>query len=155
MWENPLSISSSPVKTAAPVQTKWYWPELVDLASARQAVHRARGAALFVAGMTVLVALLALAGIELMKGASAWALLDAALFFLIAWGLHRFSRTAAVAGLVLFVLERLAVMFQTRASGILLTVILILLFVHGVRGAFAYHRLRTEIDPAAAAQMFD
>lgn len=74
-----------------------------------------------------------------------------ALFLAVAWGLHRMSRTAAVFGLVLYLAERLFMMFETGPKGIILTVVFALLFGGGIRGTFAFHRFRAAgADPALA-----
>ena len=85
-----------------------------------------------------------------MFGIGASALLDAAIFAAIAFGIKRRSRFAAVAGLILYILERLYMMQRTGAGGLVMGVIFTLLFINAVRGAFAYHRMN-QARPLASA----
>ena len=152
MQNDPLSLAPSESKPMAPMRTRWYWPEITDAESARSAAKLARGAALFCAGITLVVTILAIMGVELVQklGVSAWSLLDVALFLAVAWGIHRMSRTAAVFGLILYALERLFMMLESGPKGIIMTVIFTLAFISGVRGTFAYHRYKTRVDPAVS-----
>jgi len=125
-----------------PMGNKWYWPDVSDLDGAKLAVRNGMWYAVFVAGVTALFAFLALAGVKFM-GIKADALLDAALFAGIAYGLSRYSRIAAVAGFALFVLEKIYMLVTTgkvMSVGIL-GVIIALGFLNAVRGAFAYAKL--------------
>jgi hypothetical protein len=129
----------------------WYWEDVSTLSGAEKAITGGFWAAVIVAGITSLVAALSLAGVNLF-GIDAKAFLDAALFAGIAFGIWRKSRFAAVAGLCLYVLERIYMMQRTGVSGIFMGIIFTLLFINAVRGAFAYHRLN-ESGPARPLQM--
>jgi hypothetical protein len=121
---------------------KWYWPDVSDLDGAKLAVRNGMWYAVFVAGVTALFAFLAMAGVKFM-GIKADALLDAALFAGIAYGLSRYSRIAAVAGFALFVLEKIYMLVTTKSvfSVGILGVIIALGFWNSIRGAFAYAKL--------------
>ena len=123
--------------------SKWYWEDVSDISGAEKAINGGFWAALIVACITGLVAALALTGTKLL-GIGASAFLDAAIFAAIAMGIKRKSRFAAVAGLCMYVLERLYMLQRSGAGGIVMGVIFTLLFVNAVRGAFAYHRLTGE-----------
>ena len=97
------------------------------------------------------MAALALAGTKLF-GIDASAFLDAAIFGGIAFGIKRKSRFAAVAGLCLYVLERIYMLQKDGVAGIFTGIIFTLLFINAVRGAFAYHRLN-ESGQARPLQM--
>jgi hypothetical protein len=120
--------------------SKWYWEDVSDVSGAEKAINGGFWAAVFVACITALVAGLALAGTKLF-GIDASAFLDAAIFAGIAVGIKRKSRFAAVAGLCLYVLERLYMLQRGGAGGIVMGILLTLLFINAVRGAYAYHRL--------------
>jgi hypothetical protein len=78
------------------------------------------------------------------------AYLDAILFGIIAWRIRRHSKFFAVAGLCLFIVEKIY-QFSARPEvavfGIIVAVLITLLFVSGVKGTYAYHRLSKEISP--------
>jgi hypothetical protein len=101
--------------------------------------------AVMVAGVTTLVSLLAIAGTKVGNlPVDGSALLDGAIFAGIAFGLSRCSRFAGVAGFVLFLFERIYMISKSgpAAGGLFLGVFLLLGFLHGMRGAFAYRKLQ-------------
>ena len=119
-----------------------FWPEVKDLETAQSACRTAAGAAFFIAGLTAIVAGIALAGTTVVPGINGWALADAAIFAVLGIFLRRFSRTAAVLALVLLIIERISMMSQgTSPASLPLGIIITLLFITGVRGAYAYHRV--------------
>jgi hypothetical protein len=123
--------------------SNWYWEDVSELSRAEKAINGGFWAALIVACITSLVVLLTFAGVQLF-GLNAWAFLDAAIFAAIALGIKRKSRFAAVAGLCLYVFERIYMMQRGGAGGIVMGILFTLLFINAVRGAFAYHRLTGE-----------
>jgi hypothetical protein len=128
----------------------WYWPDVSDLDGAKDATRFGMWCALLVGGVTALVAVLSLFGIRFM-GTTPAALLDAALFGAIGFGLSRYSRFAAVAGFLLFLVEKIYAFITTGSIlgvGVLGVVILFGLF-NGMRGAFAYQKLLTAVTPEA------
>src|SRR5262249_50013582 len=74
------------------------------------------------------------------------ALLDAAIFAAIAFGLSRYSRIAGVAGFALFLFERIYMLSKAgpAAGGLFMGIFLLLGFLHGMRGSLSYHKLHTE-----------
>lgn len=118
-----------------------FWPEIKDTSTAKDAVHGAVGVSLFIAAMTALLAVLSLVYKKSMLGIDGLALIDAGLFVLVAWRIHKMSRTWAVIGLVLYLLEigERLVDHPSGAVGVL-TIIFILAFIGGIRVAFAFHR---------------
>ncbi len=118
-------------------ESRWrnLWPQLDDLETARSASRQGMWAAAIVA---VLTALFAAFGV---LGTNASAFFDAVLFAVIGIGIYRISRVAAVAGLLLFILERAVIFAQTRQTGGVVAIFILLAFGNGARGAFAYRRL--------------
>jgi hypothetical protein len=118
----------------------WAWPEIVDEDSARDAVHMAGGWAGVVAGLTTLLAVISIFGGVSVMGIRAWSLVDAALFGIVAWRIWCGSRAFAVAGLSLYALEVLyGVVTHPPGVGIL-TIIIMLALINGVRGTFGLHK---------------
>jgi len=116
------------------------------MSDAQKVARQGTWAACFVAGMTTLFAVASIAGV-LSKDfpIDGWALVDAAIFGIIAWGIYQMSRVAAVAGLVIYCLEKIymqSVMGTKFASGLIVAVIIILAFINAIRGTFAYHRMK-------------
>ena len=128
----------------------WFWPDVSDLDGAKDATRYGMWCALLVAGVTTLFAALSLLGVGLM-GVTPAALLDAALFGAIGFGLSRYSRFAAVAGFVLFLAEKIYAVVTTGSilgAGVF-GVILLFGLLNGIRGAFAYQKLLGAIPPQA------
>jgi hypothetical protein len=124
--------------------SRW-WPQIKDADTAKAAVHRAFGVSVFIAAITALLAILSLVYKEPMLGLDGLALADAGLFALVAWRIHKMSRTWAVIGLVLYLLEvgERLVNQPNGAVGII-TIFFILAFIGGIRGAFAFNRYNKE-----------
>lgn len=126
-------------------KSNWFWPDVSDLEEAKKACRVAMWCAILVAGVTSLFAGLAMAGAKF-SPVNGSAFLDAALFAGIAFGLSRYSRVAGVAGFALFLVERIYMISQTRSAlggGLFLGVVLLIGFLNGMRGAFAYQKLQT------------
>ena len=102
-------------------------------------------AAAIVATVTTVLAFSSMRGSEVAKtlGVGASAVVDALLFIMVGFGIWRYSRVAAVSGLLLFIAERLFLWATARHRPGGLAVLLLLGFVNGVRGTFAYHRFTT------------
>ena len=133
--------------------THFYWPAISNLEESLQALNLAVGAALFVAVVNAVVATISLVQHTAILGITPAGYIDASLFAIVGWGIHRRSRVAAVAGLSLFVAEKIY-QFATLPKalvGIAMAVILLAFFVSGVRGTFAYHRFTSADAPEASA----
>jgi hypothetical protein len=128
--------------------SSWFWPNVGNIEEAKKACRVAMWCAVMVAGVTTLFSLLAIAGTKVGNlPVDGSALFDAAIFAAIAFGLSRFSRFAGVAGFVLFLFERIYMISKSgpAAGGLFLGVFLLLGFLHGMRGAFAYQKLQANV----------
>ena len=134
------------LESQATLKEKW-WPEIRDRETARKTARQAFWAAIVVIAVTLAFATLAALGTSV-AGISPAAFVDAAIFGVIAIGIRRMSRVAAVAGLVLFVLERLLMLPENHGMGSLIVgVAITLAFANGVRATFAYHRFAAASPP--------
>lgn len=129
------------VATATKSRWNWLWPAVDTQESARSATRQAFWVAIWCGSATSVFALLGALGIQLFPK---WefdlaALADAGAFGLIAWGLHKQSRLAAVLGLALYLLETIDRWIAVGPKNPVLAGIFILAFIAGVRGAFAQH----------------
>lgn len=145
----PPPAPTAPAQILTPTESKsrWYWPQIHDVESARRAARQGRNVALLVATLTSCLALIGHTYAEFAEktGFDAWAFLDAALFFVIAFGIGRLSRTAAIAGFLLFLLEKIVMWADDgAANGWIVAVFILLAFLHSIRGTFAWHRYRRE-----------
>jgi hypothetical protein len=124
-----------------------FWPNVSTLEDAAWATKQGVWAAGFVAAATGIVALAALSLHKQVAGLGGSALLDAAIFVAVAYGIHKNSRFAAVSGLVIYLAERTYMLKVGQAQGAGATVMVVFLalaFITAVRGTFAHRRLTTE-----------
>ena len=119
---------------------KWresFWPSVDTAEGAALAAKQGFWAVLICTVVTAAFALLSIMGFD------PSALVDAALFAIIAWGLWNKSRFAAVSGLLLYVIERLYMWSTVGIQNPVIPVLFTLFFISGVRGTFAWKRLKT------------
>src|SRR5271168_1749907 len=83
----------------------WYWPTIEDESSAETAVKPAVGVSGFIAALTGIFAILSIVYHEPIFGLNGFSLLDSLLFVLVAWRIKKMSRTWAVIGLLLYLIE--------------------------------------------------
>jgi cbb3-type cytochrome oxidase subunit 3 len=144
--EMSVSVKRNEPTKRATNRSYWFWPSMQTLQSAHKATRTAFWFALVVAVATAIFSILAIGGVQTSILSSPWSLVDAALFGAIAIGLYRYSRVAAVAGLVLYVLNQVwKYMLSEEAFPThwwVMSLAFTLVFLGGVRGAFSYHRLK-------------
>jgi hypothetical protein len=124
-----------------------WWPPVTYREGAKQAAREGAGAAVFVAWVTALFGVLSIFGIQILPDFSTLSLVDAALFSIVAWRTYKMPRAWAVVGLLLLVAGRAIAFYHsgvTAMAGIIVGLLLVLAFLNGVRGTFAYHRLSTQ-----------
>ena len=116
-----------------------------DLATARKATRQAAIAGFVSAAITLALVVWARSSGGAPFGGllNLWSLGDVAVMLGLSYGTFRGNRFAAAGPLGVYVLNQIVVRLGAEAGGgIFLTLIFVLFFVQGVRGAFALHRLR-------------
>ncbi|UHQ20298.1 hypothetical protein LVB87_03815 [Lysobacter sp. KIS68-7] len=123
-----------------------FWPKIDDLESAINAERLGSWAAFAVAAITVVFTTIVVYAGEEIGGIGPYAYVDAVMFAVIGWRIRRHSRGFAVAGLALWIVEKGYQIAMTDAakSGAIMGILLLLMFISGVRGTFAYHRFKSE-----------
>ncbi len=118
------------------------WPKIVDLETAVEASRQGVWAALIVTLVTAGITAFNLITGSNLFGLDASAFLDVFVMVLIAWGVHRKSRFAAVSGLVLYLCAQVILQSarEDATIGVAIGMILTLMFVNAARGTFAYHK---------------
>lgn len=117
----------------------WIWP---DVSSRKNALFAITEASWVMVGVACLSALFTFVDL-----AHSWELderllgfAEAALLAGIAFGVRRKSRSAAVAGFALYILDRIGLWAAIgRPGSLTLTILVAAALLHGVRGTFAFH----------------
>ncbi|MEM9216666.1 MAG: hypothetical protein AAGD25_20245 [Cyanobacteria bacterium P01_F01_bin.150] len=121
-------------------------PATTTLADARKTAKQGYWASLLVAGATTAIILIGIWAGQPITGMdiNLWAFIDVSIYVAIAIGIYRMSRIAAIAGLSLYVINQIYMLTVTgpRASGLGIMLLIVFAFINGIRGTFAYHRLK-------------
>lgn len=125
-----LGLSDSTPKPTSRLK-ELFWPNLTTEPNAQSACQTASLACFAVGGLTAIV------GLFMNK----LGLVDASLFLLIGLGLRKMWRTAALAGLLLYLLEQAYNIAYGNYPGILV-ILIAAIMLNGVRASFAYQRMR-------------
>ena len=112
----------------------WIWPKIADLETAKGAARLGFWVAILGAVIATVFAVFKILDSNL------WTLIDAAIFALIAWGINKMSRFAAMAGLTFYLIEQRNILLTFELQQLPLIAIFMLLYIHSIRGTFAYHK---------------
>ncbi|TVQ23381.1 MAG: hypothetical protein EA367_02515 [Leptolyngbya sp. DLM2.Bin15] len=124
-----------------------FWPTIDSIQRAREVAQQGFWAAVIVAVVTTLFALVSIVAGDIAElPISAGSFIDVGIFVAIAFGIRRMSRVAAVLGLVVYFGNQLYMwsIIGPQTAGIIVVVFMMLAFIHGVRGTFAYHSYRKQ-----------
>ncbi|MBA6231866.1 MULTISPECIES: hypothetical protein [unclassified Colwellia] len=120
-----------------------FWPDVSTIEKAEGVAKGSAGIPLFVGCMTVLVVLYGYFFSPIL-GITLWALIDASIFGLIAYGMFRINRVVSVIGLAFYIWSQVD-MLTTQGAGFgVLAVFFMIYWVNGIRGAFKYHKLKKQ-----------
>lgn len=127
---------------------EWLWPSIVDTTTATQASKQGLWACAWCAGATIFFVVLAQFGAQMLNFDIS-ALWDAFLFIIIGWGIYKMNRIAAVAGLLLYLLERAYMWSEYGPKNPAMAIFITLMFINSIRGIFAYHKMnKIQIEKA-------
>jgi hypothetical protein len=125
---------------------KSWWPEIVDVKSAESAMEQGFYVALFCAAATAILAAISWPNEPSQRTVSPSALIDALLFFFVAAGILKKSRTAAAGGLGFYLFEKVFAWIEYGGpKNIIVAICFIVAFTNGARGADAYHDFRQSV----------
>lgn len=130
-----------------------FWPAVGDEQAAVLAARQGFHAAMYCSIVTAVFAVLGGFGFQIMDF-NLWNLTDAVLIALLAFGIRRMSRTAALIALLYYVAGRIDLWTEYGPQNPVIAGIFVLMFLSAVRGTFAYHRLKRRpegLNPVLAA----
>lgn len=114
----------------------------MDLTKANKAIKRAAIAGFIQAGMTAIIAVIAMVTHVDILGLDASNLLDIAVVSALAFGIFRRSRTCALIMLTYYVISQVYIMISMEnVSNVFLALVFVYFYYQGVRGTFAYHHI--------------
>jgi hypothetical protein len=119
-----------------------FWPQVTNIESARNAAMQGCWAAVLGAAITALFAIASFYGFQAVKGIDAYALVDAVLLLVLAWGIWKMSRTAALIALIYFVGSKLLIISENGIGNPIMMIIFGLFYINSVRGTFAYQNYK-------------
>ncbi len=124
---------------------KGFFPPVGTVEDAEHAVKQGWMAAYFVAGVTAILTLIVMnVDSSAVKGLDAWAFLDVGIMLACGIGMQKWkSRAAAVIALLVFAYGKIysiQVGQNVSIGGWIVAALLLLCFVNGVRGTFAYQK---------------
>jgi hypothetical protein len=144
--KTPIAEKKQPTSShpAKPQTANQWFLKIDSLESAKKAVAQGYVAAYIIAGLTAVIALVALASEQAIAGIDEWAMLDALLMAVAGIGMQFYSRTAALGALILYALGKAVSLSEgnMNTTGAVMSVLFFLALLNGVRGAFAYHRFQ-------------
>jgi hypothetical protein len=115
----------------------------MDLQKAEKAIKSAWIAAVISGSITLFVAVLALVGVRLFNF-TAWVLIDVVLIFGLAYGIYRKNRVCAVIMFIYFIISKIYMLVTVGGlAGLPLAILFAYFFFQGIRGTFAYHKLKS------------
>jgi hypothetical protein len=122
-----------------------FWPPVDTREAAQELIDLAFWASLFLAGVSALIIVLTAVGyISVGMETYLTVLLGGLMLLLLAWGFRKRSRAAAVLGGLFYGINVLVAYDAGRVRHPIAAIAqfyVMLAFIHGVRGVFAWHRL--------------
>lgn len=112
-----------------------YWSKIEDSDKAIQVMHSGAVAAAISSALTATISIVAIWVGHPILGCDAWGLIDAAFFAVVAWRVYRLSLGWAVAGLTMFVVEKVLMFADNPRStgGFIVAIIFFLYYLNAVR----------------------
>jgi hypothetical protein len=142
----PIPKQTMAQKAFSSVGLDYDHEETKDLESANRLINLAFGAAVFSASITLVFSVIACFGYSFL-GITPLSLVDVVVVFALAYGIHKRSRTCAVITFVYFVVSKIVQCVDMGdAKPIYVGILFGFFFFQGIRGTFAYHRLRRSVD---------
>jgi len=120
----------------------WIWPSITDPRSAAKAAKQGLWACAFCAGVTLMFLVLGTFS-TVPRSFYTWSIIRFLFYVGIGWGIFRMNRPAAMAGLVLFAVDRLLAWpkHELAISGfVVYTLFGTLMFLNSIRGISAYYK---------------
>jgi len=117
----------------------YLWPKITDVESSKKAAKQGILVFVFCIVVTSVALIMSYFQNKAVLGMNSYALVDLVLFVIIAFGMYKMSRLAAVCGLILYVIERIVTVNNMNGVSFIVMFVLIMMLINCIRGTFAYH----------------
>ena len=131
-----LGLSSNTPQSHSRIR-ELLWPDVHRESDLKSVADRRMWVSFLIAGVTTFFAIFQWVPVS--------AILDAAIFVAVGFGIRKLSRTAAVVGLVLYSAGQLYMIFKGKGGyNLVLLIIFSAVFLSCVRATFAFHRMKKQ-----------
>jgi uncharacterized BrkB/YihY/UPF0761 family membrane protein len=120
-----------------------FWPDTSTQKGVDTALKSAAWACGFVAVITVAAVSFSVF-VNPILALDAWGYIDAVIFGVCAFGISRGSRTAAIFAIAFYLLNRYLMFEESGQTGGFVAILIVLMLINGIRGAFAHHASKQE-----------
>ncbi len=115
--------------------------KITDVEGAKSLAKQGFYASMVISGMTTLMIILGVAGLQLFDiGLSGF--IDVAAFLAIGFGIRKMSRIASVLGFSLYIIEKIIMMIDYGPKVDFMMIVFCTAFINSIRGTLAYHKLK-------------
>jgi hypothetical protein len=126
----------------------WFFPDKIETPDQIKTTLKTGAFACAIVAVTTIFAASYSIYREPILDLDAWSYVDAVLFAILGYGIFRGSRVAAIIALVIFVWSRYVMYVDEGKFGGVLSILVLAMFITGVRGAFAYNKRSPSPEPS-------
>ena len=122
-----------------------FWGKIDNIEDAVENAELGMYFAYIISGLTGLLAIASLFEVKIIPGLSIFALIDAALFALLGWGISRYSRISSVLTLIFYIFQLINNfnnIESVKTIHVILAAIVIAALLNSIRGTYYYHKLK-------------
>lgn len=126
----------------------WIWPETDDVESARKAAKQGMYASFIIAVFLFILLLVNTPELSL-QNVDPYSVVDILIYILIGWRIGKMSKTAAVLGLIVYLISQVYIVAEMGFSYSFIKILFILMFVNAIRGTFTFRKLNVAENAAS------
>ncbi|MFD3157363.1 hypothetical protein ACFIJ5_10950 [Haloimpatiens sp. FM7330] len=117
--------------------------KITSMETAKKVASQGVIASIFIAIITTISIALSMSGHAILD-VDYWTFIDVGLVLIIAFGIHKMSRIAAILGLVFYTAEKVMAIVLSGGRFSFLIIVFIIAYIEGIRGTFAYHKYKKQ-----------
>ncbi|MCY6371303.1 hypothetical protein [Clostridium ganghwense] len=117
--------------------------KITDMETAKKTAREGAAVSIIIAIITAVTIIISM-NVSKIYDMDYWAFGDVAVFLIIALGIYKMSRIAAVLGLTIYWLEQIMMMASHGVKFSVLMIIFTIVYIESIRATFAYHKYKKE-----------